>query len=81
MCTRFFIRNLDQAIVLNFVTFECVNYQCGLEHCCRHVSRHLKQHVGINNVLLCSKHMWLVNITQEKRFNNIFAMMSMVFNF
>ena len=32
----------------------------------------LKHHIGINSVLLCSKHKRLVNITQEQRFNDTY---------
>ena len=39
----------------------------------------LKHHVG--SVLLCCKHEWLVDIAQEEMFNDIFAMVSMLFTF
>ena len=34
--------------------------------------------MGINSALLCSKHKRLVNITQENRFDDVFAIISML---
>ena len=37
-----------------------------------------KHHIGINSVLLCTKHELLVTITQEQRFNDTFAMIAIL---
>ena len=40
-----------------------------------------KTHIGINSVLLSKKHKWLVNIAQEYRFNDLFAINSILLTF